>query len=421
MADTCLPAEVMRETEDAAKWAVDIYRKIHMYPELGNEEYRTASLVEACLAEIGLESRRPLATSVTAEQKAEMRTANEACNCEHKKRIVLRSELDAIDINEETGLHHASCRAGYMHACGHDAHIAVTLGTARVLTKIKNKINTDVKYIFQQDEEGNGNGREMVALGETREDDIVLGLHVRPSIPSGSIGIKRGIISGASLMFDIRIGGKKSHGAMPHLGRDAVAAASAIVYTVYASVGRRIDPVRAYVVSFGSIKGGSRRNVIADSAELSGIIRAETKEMCSFIGAEIEKAAKNIAEVYGCRAHVDFTDGYPPLINDSGVTETLRAAVTEYNKLIADTCGISEVNCLSCENTIKIQEMDDFSLTVDDFAYYLEKSKGTYFYLGSGFPDRENSDIHTSTFCIDESCIKVGICVLTAAILKFNT
>ena len=407
MADTCLPAEVMRETEDAAKWAVDIYRKIHMYPELGNEEYRTASLVEACLAEIGLESRRPLATSVTAEQKAEMRTANEACNCERKKRIVLRSELDAIDINEETGLHHTSCRAGYMHACGHDAHIAVTLGTARVLAKIKNKINTDVKYIFQQDEEGNGKGREMVALGETREDDIVLGLHVRPSIPSGSIGIKRGIISGASLMFDIRIGGKKSHGAMPHLGRDAVAAASAIVYTVYASVGRRIDPVRAYVVSFGSIKGGSRRNVIADSAELSGIIRAETKEMCSFIGAEIEKAAKNIAEVYGCRAHVDFTDGYPPLINDSGVTETLRAAVTEYNSV--------------CTDTINIQEMDDFSLTVDDFAYYLEKSKGTYFYLGSGFPDRENSDIHTSTFCIDESCIKVGICVLTAAILKFNT
>ena len=194
MADTCLPAEVMRETEDAAKWAVDIYRKIHMYPELGNEEYRTASLVEACLAEIGLESRRPLATSVTAEQKAEIRTANEACNCERKKRIVLRSELDAIDINEETGLHHASCRAGYMHACGHDAHIAVILGTARVLAKIKNRINIDVKYIFQQDEEGNGKGREMVALGETREDDIVLGLHVRPSIPSGSIGIKRGII-----------------------------------------------------------------------------------------------------------------------------------------------------------------------------------------------------------------------------------
>ena len=397
------------EIEEANKWAVDIYRKIHMYPETGNEEYRTAALVEAQLAEIGLVCQRPLLTSVTAEQHAaeNIKAEKMVSADKNKNRLVMRCELDAIDIKEETGLHHASCREGFMHACGHDVHIAVILGTARVLSKIKDKLSIDVKYIFQQDEEGNGKGKDIVALGEICENDIVLGLHVRPSLASGSIGIKKGIMNGASLMFDIKIDGKTSHGAMPHLGRDAVAAASAIVYTVYASVCRRIDPVRAHLVSFGSIKGGIRRNVIGGSAELSGIIRAENTEMCKFIGVEIEKAAKNIAEIYGCSAQAIFTEGYPPLINDAGVTEMLRDAVDDYNKK-------------SIMDEIKITEVEDFSLTVDDFAYYLEKARGTYFYLGSGFPGKENSDIHTSTFCADESCIKVGITALTAAVLKMN-
>jgi len=425
--------EVNKEIEKTAEWSAEIYRKIHMYPEIGNEEYRTASLVEACLAEIGLASRRPLATSVIAEQKAAQVSAETADtkktgsgkNTGRRKRAVLRCELDAIDINEETGLHHASCRTGFMHACGHDIHIAVILGTAKVLSKIKDKLNIDIKYIFQQDEEGNGKGKDIVALGEINENDTVLGLHVRPSLVSGTIGVKKGIMHGASLMFDIQIDGRKSHGAMPHLGRDAVAAASAVVYTVYASVGRKIDPVRSYIVSFGSIKGGTRRNVIADSAELSGIIRAETSEMCGFIGREIEKAANNIAEIYGCSAHTDFTEGYPPLINDYKITEMLKKAVSEYNEynIISATAfgqNLEENKKILDMNTINVEEIDDFSLTVDDFAYYLQKSKGTYFYLGSGFPGRENSDIHTSTFCADERCIKVGISTLTAAVLQMN-
>lgn len=407
--NACDLEAVSQLIEETALWASDIYRKIHMYPEIGNEEYRTASLIEACLSEIGLKSRRPLATSVVAEQCENIITGNETLTSENdgaqqpavrkRRRIVFRAELDAIKIQEETALLHRSCRDGYMHACGHDVHMAVLLGAAKVFSKIKDLIDIDIKYIFQQDEEGDGKAKVLAELGEVKETDLVMGMHVRPSLPAGSIGIKRGMIHGASLMFDICLSGKKSHGAMPQLGCDALAASAAVVSSAYAMSLRCISPAQASLLSFGTICGGRQRNVIADEVRLSGIIRGESREMCSRIGEELCCIAESTAAAYHCQAAVELTKGYPPLVNDAEMTELVRRAA----------------EC--CRDSVELVEISEVSLTVDDFAYYLEKGRGAYFYLGSGFRGRENSDIHTGTFCIDETCIKTGIQMLVSVVL----
>lgn len=395
--------------EEAYRYAADLYRKIHMYPESGNEEYRTAALVEACLSELGLSVSRPLPTSVVAEQPVNLpkkEKDGEVHGC-GAVRILLRAELDAIRIQEETGLPHASCREGYMHACGHDVHIAVLLGTARFFAKSKEFIYIPVKYIFQQDEEGSGKGREMVSSGVVRKEDLVFGFHTRPSIPAGTIGIREGLMHGASRMFDLTVIGEKSHGAMPHFGRDALAAACACVLHSYAALSRRVDPAAPTVVSFGTIHGGSQRNVIVDRAELSGIIRGESPEACLEIGEILEKSCRDAASIFGCRSVCRFAEGYPPLQSDREAVRLLREAVGEYNEKIAEK---------SPKSVVAVQELTGFSLTADDFAYYSEQGKGCYFYLGSGYPDRENSEIHTGTFQVDESCIRTGITVLVSLI-----
>ena len=394
--------------DEAYRYAVDLYRKIHMYPEIGNEEYRTAALVEACLSELGLSFFRPLPTSVAAEQPMNLPEKEKSeRGCSDAPHVILRAELDAIGIKEETGLLHASCREGYMHACGHDVHIAVLLGTARFFAKSKEFIYIPVKYIFQQDEEGSGKGREIVAGGIVGKDDPVFGFHVRPSIPAGTIGIREGLMHGASRMFDLTVSGQKSHGAMPHFGKDALTAACACVLNSYAVLSRHIDPVKANVVSFGTICGGCQRNVIADRTELSGIIRGESPEACLGIGSVLEKSFRETAEIFGCRAVCCFTEGYPPLRSDRESVHLLREAVEAYNK---------RVEGKSPKSAVGIRDVTEFSLSVDDFAYYLEKGKGCYFYLGSGYPDRENSEIHTGTFQVDESCIRTGITVLVSLI-----
>lgn len=386
--------ELKSMIDEAEQWARGIYRHLHAFPETGNEEFGTAGFIEERLREIGLESRRPLPTSVSAEQ-GEWQSG--------KRRLVLRADIDALPIREETGLEFASRREGFMHACGHDAHTAVVLGTAMVLSKV---FNINVKYIFQQDEEGSGGGRRIAESGElrprteTEDGDTVIGLHVRPSLPAGCIGLREGAICGASRMFDLTVRGLRSHGALPHLGRDAIAAAGAIICGAQGIVSRRMDPAEPVVVGFGKIQGGSGRNILADEVRLEGIIRGERSEPCRQAAEELERLCRGIGAACGVAADLSFAEGYPPVVNDGRIVRRLRAAAAAAGELWG--------------GRIDVVDIDRCSLTVDDFAYYTQVCEGAYFYIGSGYADRENSELHTGTFCIDERCIRTGIEVLTA-------
>ncbi len=390
----------LRESiSEATVWATKIRRELHRKPELGGKEDCTAALIESCLDEFEVPHSRLLSHTVIGHRSAEK-------NADRKKKcLVLRADIDALKIQENTDQAFKSQRNGYMHACGHDVHTAILLGTAKVMGMIGDAIDVDLKYIFQQDEEGDGKGKDVVERGVLDDADIVLGLHVKPELPAGTVGLKYGKMNAASLMVDIIIEGKASHGASPHRGSDALHAAANIIVAIGGITGRLMNPVHPAVVSFGKITGGTARNIIADRVDLQGIIRAEDGISCDAIAKHLFRIAENTAAAWGCRAILKLRDGYPELINNDEIVARIWNAIRLYN------------NNLEKEQRIKITECEEMSMTVDDFAYYTAACKGAYFYLGSGFPNRENSGLHTSTFLVNEACIQTGIEAYTAFIL----
>ncbi|MDD2217738.1 MAG: M20 family metallopeptidase [Eubacteriales bacterium] len=383
----------------AAKWAINIRRELHQYPELGNEEDVTANLIKKHLDELCVPNDRILSHTVIGHK------SNGKYN-ERVKCLALRADIDALKIQENTQVPFKSKRDGYMHACGHDVHTAILLGTAKVLNQIGDSVNTNIKYIFQQDEEGNGKGKEVVKTGVLNDVDVILGLHVKPELLAGCIGLKYGKMNAASLIVDLTIIGEKSHAAYPHKGKDAINAAAHIASAASGMQGRFINPANPSVLSFGKIDGGSARNVLAEKVRLCGIIRGEDQDICDAIAKHLFKLSESIASAWGCHAIINLMDGCPPLINEDETVLKIKKAIEAYNNLYVK------------DPPIKIKEYKDISMTADDFAYYTEKKKGAHFYLGSGFSDCYNSDIHTSTFEVNEDCIKVGIEAFTAFILN---
>lgn len=387
----------LREAVDeAAAWATRIRRELHRWPEIGNEEDRTATLIEACLDELAVPHTRVLSHTVVGTHRTDkIEGRKQMC-------LALRADIDALKIQENTTVPFKSQRKGYMHSCGHDVHTAVLLGTARVISEIGDTLNANLKYIFQQDEEGDGKGKDVAGTGVLDDVDTVLGLHVKPELPAGSVGLKYGKMHAASLMVDIIIVGRMSHGACPHKGADALHAAAHVIAAASGITGCLMNPVGPAVVSFGKITGGTARNVIADHVDIQGIIRGEDERACEAIAKHLFRIAEHTAAAWGCNAIINLRDGYPALVNDDETVAHIWNAIRSYNK----TC--------EAEQRIKITECEEMSMTVDDFAYYTAACKGAYFYLGSGFSDRENSGVHTSTFLANEDCIRTGIAAYTA-------
>lgn len=383
--------ELDESIREAAVWAVGLRQDFHRWPELGNEEFRTAERILEELNGLGIDAERLLPTGIVGTLK----------KTQGRKTIALRADMDALPMQETISLPFSSERKGIMHACGHDVHMAVLLGTARVLSKIKDEINGNIKFIFQPAEETTGGARRMIKLGCLEpKTDYVLGLHVKPDLPAGTIGVKYGKVHASSDMFHIAIIGKHSHGAYPELGIDSVVAASQLVTGIQSIVARNISPLNSAVITIGSIHGGTAVNLIADSVVLEGTIRSLDHSSRELLRIRLKEMAQATAKAFGAKAFVKFRKGYPVLINDNLVVDAVKEVAI-------------------CETAVeKVVDLKEPTMGVEDFAYFLEKVPGAFFFLGSGYKGRDNEGIHSGGFEVDEKCIGVGIQMEVMSVLK---
>ena len=368
------------EIKDIEKNIIDWRRDFHQYPELGFDEYRTSKIIGEALKEMGLAPQMNVGkTGVTADL-----TFGEGPT------IALRADMDALPMQETSGLDFSSKHDGVMHACGHDGHMAMLLGAAKVLTQNGDSFNGTVRFIFQPAEEGAGGARYMIEDGCLDGVDEIYGIHVWNYQPVGEVGITDGPVLAAADMFEIKIKGIGGHGAAPQGTIDAVVVASHLVQALQTIVSRNTNPLESTVVTIGTISGGHNFNIIADKVTLSGTARAYTEENRNLIKTRMAEIIDGVAKTFAAEISFDYEDGYPPTINHTDpVNKVLKAA----ERVVGEKAG-----------------MPYLSMGGEDFSYYLQKIPGCFFFVGSAPNDQKlfETPHHCSHFTMDERALLVG-------------
>lgn len=366
---------------------LELRRAIHRRPELGFEERETAALIERELDSLGIEHRRVAGTGVVGILRGGR----------HGRVAALRADMDALPIDERTGLPFSSQIAGAMHACGHDAHTAMLLGAARVLSERRDAFQGTVVLIFQPAEEGPGGAEPMIAEGALDDPkvDAIAMLHVDVRLDAGTIGITPGPVNASADELHLTIRGRGGHGAYPHNAVDAIPAAAAVVTALQNIAARETDPLGAVVVTIGTIRGGYRNNVIADSVEMTGTLRAFDPSVRDALQSRVERIANGVAGAYNATAEVTVVRGYPPVVNDSGLAEEFTNYVREKTQI-------------NVERPMP-------TMGGEDFAYFAQRVRGLQIRLGV-----RNESIgaihsgHSPQFVIDEAALPVGVQTLVA-------
>lgn len=378
--------ELTRRAQDMREYLTGIRRRIHMHPELGEQEFETQKLIMAELDALGIEHiEYPGYTAVVGLIRGG----------QPGHTVGLRADMDALPLDEAPGREYGSRVPGCMHACGHDAHVTILLGAARLLNELRAGLRGNVKLLFQPAEETVGGAEPMIRLGcmENPHVDYVLGLHVMPYMPVGDIETRYGALNGSSDDINITVHGKKSHGASPQLGVDAIAIAAQIISALQQQVSRRTSPLDSVVVSIGCISGGSAPNVVCDEVHMEGTLRTLSPETRGRMLAEIGALASGIAAAMGGSAELTTHPGYCALINDS-------AALDRTLKVLRARLG---------EEHIHMKEAP--SLGVEDFAYFCNAAPGAFYHLGvarDASAAANCAPLHSSEMDIDERALPLG-------------
>ncbi len=364
---------------------VSLRRDFHKHPELGFNEKRTAGIVENYLKDCGLEVKSGVAkTGVVGLLKGK----------EGGQTVLLRADMDALPIEELNNVPYKSVNKGIMHACGHDGHTAMLLVAAKVLSRHRDEIKGNVKFVFQPSEEKDPGGAiKMIEEGvmENPHVDKAFGLHLGNMIPAGIIGIKEGVMTAEADRFKIEIKGKGGHGAYPHTSVDPVVIASQIVMSLQTIVSREINPINPIVITVGKIHSGDVFNVIPESAELLGTVRTLDKNLAKTIPEKIERIAKNTAAAFRGEAKTEYAFGYPPLINSK---EETQYVISVAQSVVGE------------KRVIKTP----VSMGGEDMAYFLEKAKGAFFWLGSMNKEKGlDKPHHSAYFDFDEDVMPIGV------------
>ncbi len=383
-------------------------RDIHQNPELGNREFRTAKLIAEKLKELGIETKTGVAhTGVVGILRGG----------KPGRVVALRADMDALPVTEEVKVPFASKarttyndqEVGVMHACGHDAHVAILLGAAEVLAGMRADLPGTVKFLFQPAEEGAPKGEEggaelMVKEGalDNPKPDAVFGLHVTSRFPVGTIAYKPGSMMAAVDTLTIQVRGKQTHGAYPWLGVDPIVVSSQIILGLQTIPSRQVDSsVAPSIVTIGMIRGGVRNNIIPDSVDMIGTIRSLDKNMRDEIHTRIRRTAEQIAASAGATAAVTIETGYPIVYNDPAMTE--RAAPI-FKRLAEATVLANAV------------------LGAEDFSFFQEKVPGVFYWLGTRpkneTPEQAASN-HSPLFYVDESGLRLGVTSLASVAVEF--
>lgn len=376
--------------EECANLAA-LRQDLHRHPEIMYEEHRTCGVVKRELDSIGVPYAAGLAggTGVLA-----------FIDAPGERAVALRADMDALPIAEETGLAYSSTVPGKMHACGHDGHTAILIGVARVLKRLASQgaLPRPVTLVFQPAEEGGGGGARMLADGCLdgkligRPVERIFALHGWPWLDLGCGATREGALLASADRLNIQVHGSGGHAAWPHTVNDSVVAAAAIIMALQTIVSRRVDPLDAAVVSVATVHGGTAGNVLPDSVELTGTIRALTPAVRKFLHAEVTRLAQATAQAHGCRASVHINDGYPPTFNEPSATADVRRAM-------AATFG-----------TQRALEAPRPVMGAEDFAFFGERIPAAMFVMGLHRPgDPPMPALHSPNFDFNDAAIPLGV------------
>lgn len=383
-------------------------RDLHQHPELSNREFRTSKVIEKHLKSLGLEVQTGIAhTGVVAILKGG----------KPGPLIGLRADMDALPVTEVVDLPFASKatdtyrgqKVGVMHACGHDTHVAMLMGVAENLVKVKDRLAGDVMFIFQPAEEGAPEGEQGGAelmlkqgLFAKRKPEQVFGMHVTSSMPTGVIGLRSGPAMASEDSFTIKVMGRQTHGSRPWGGVDPIVASAQIINSVQTIISRQVDITKApAVVSFGAINGGIRSNIIPDEVELIGTIRTFDQDMRADIKIKLAEIATNAAKTLGATAVTEIQPGYPVTVNNPELVSKMRPVIAS---VVGDNMLIEPGLITGAE----------------DFSYYALETPGMFFFLGVTPTDKDVSQVasnHSPAFYVDESALKVGVQTMTQVAL----
>ena len=365
---------------------IEFRRDIHSHPELSGNEERTSKKV--------IEKLKKLPIEIISNVNGHGVIGN-LKGISNKKTILLRSDMDALPIDEMNDLEYKSKNKNVMHACGHDMHTSLLLGTALVLSEFKEELNGNVKFMFQPSEEASpiGGAKGMIAEGllENPKVDEAYGLHVF-GIPTGKIAIKSGVATSRSDRIDIEIFGKSSHASMPAEGKDTIVVAGNIITSIQSIISRNMPPNQTAVITIGKISGGTRYNVLADYVKLEGTVRTFSTENAEMIKNRLEELVTNISKAYGCKGILHYQNGYDFIYNNPELSTSLINSLSE---------GFGKENILIQDNPLPAGE---------DFSFVSKKVPSVFMWLGT-----ENSfntgrcTLHSPDFMPDENSIKIGI------------
>jgi amidohydrolase len=379
---------------------VGIRQRLHSIPELSYEEHQTADLIRLELRRLSI----PFTAGVPGAPTATIGlTGDPAKLC-----LALRADIDALPVQEETGQPYASTHPGRMHACGHDGHSATLLGTAVILSQLAASLPVCVKLIWQPAEEVGGGAQRLVQAGVLDgrvgpKVQAIFGLHGWPALPVGTVSTRSGPLLASTDSFAATFIGRGCHGAYPHLGIDPIPAACEAVLSLQQCISREFDPTEPGLVTVGTLQAGTAVNIIPDTASISGTVRSFTKTARRKLREAIERRCKGVAAAQGCQLRFEWTEGYPPTINDS--------EMTAYFQRTAEAT-------LGPEAFIPANRP---SMGGEDFAYYLEKVPGCFFFLGVCPPGQETCfPLHSNRYNFNDAALPVGMRMLLALVMSFK-
>ena len=360
-------------------------RELHSFPEPSLKEFATTDRICRELDKAGIAYRRMQPTGVCGEIKG---TKGESSHV-----VLLRSDMDALEMVEETGLDFASQNVGVMHACGHDTHMTNLLGAVKFLHTHTDEFAGTVRFVFQPAEEVGIGAKLMIEQGVVEGVDRAVGMHITPILPLGQVSAMPGECWAACDRFKITVHGKASHGANPHMGHDALVAASAIVLALQPIISRETDPNAAAVLTIGSIVSGSRFNIVSGDAVMEGTCRTFSREVHAALPEQMKRVVENVALGYGCTAELDFEVLTDVLYCDP---ETTRLGMQSVAKVVgaenAVTCGPQMI--------------------AEDFCFYTLHAKSVFFNLGARVEDDEKVfPLHSNHVLFDERALEIGISV----------
>ena len=386
-------AEIKETAQKFAPRLIEIRRHLHAHPELSGEEHQTSAYIAGVLSSCGLNVKEAIGkTGVVGEL---------AGKGSDRRTLAIRTDMDALPIQEHLNLDFVSGKPGVMHACGHDVHSTLGMGTAMVLSQLTESLPGNVRFLFQPAEEIALGAKWMVKDGAMNGVDAIYGVHVFPSILSRRIGIRYGALTSAADELEIEIQGESGHGARPHQATDAIWIAAQVVTSLQQAISRTQNPLHPIVLSIGQINGGRAPNVIADRVTMMGTVRSLHPESHANLPQWIENIVRGVCDTYGAKYEVDYRRGVPSVHNDDTLTQIIEAATRE------------------AWGDESVQILPEPSLGAEDFSIYLDNVPGCMFRLGVGYHDKTNYPLHHPKFEVDEDAILTGVVTMAYAAYKY--